>query len=39
MEDPDASCDLGYDPAAERGLLGRFVQVDLHEMGQVWLSR
>ena len=37
MEDPDASRDLGDDPAAEGGLLGGFDQVDLHQTGQVGL--
>src|SRR5512146_3359204 len=34
MKDPDASCDLGDDPAAECDLLGGFDQVDLHQTGQ-----
>jgi hypothetical protein len=35
VEDPDASLDLGDDPATERGLLGGFDQVDLHQTGQL----
>ena len=35
MQDPDASSDLGNNPAAECDLLSGFDQVDLHQTGQV----
>jgi hypothetical protein len=39
VKDPGAPRQLGDDPAAEGGLLGRFDQVDLHQAGQVGLCR